>query len=326
MRYIVPDACDGMLLRTYLCQVLRLSHRHLARLKRAEDGILLGGRRVSVRAVLRAGDELVLASDEADETSVVPGGQMPPVLYEDEDILICNKLGDMPTHPSQGHFDDTLANAVAAYDIARTGQARVFRPITRLDRETSGIVLIARTRHAATLLSEQMRLRQIQKTYLAILDGAIQADEGQICAAIRRARESIILREICDEDAPGAQRALTHYRVLAKWSVGKHTRTLVKALPETGRTHQLRLHFAHVSAPIAGDGLYGHDLSNIDLSNIDSSDIDTPSRQCLHAYALTFTHPIKEQSMTVTAPIPDDMARHLPPDALSLLTTPLKGD
>lgn len=316
MRYIIPAAYDGMLLRDYLCQVLRLSHRHLAQLKRTEDGILVGGRRVSVRAVLLAGDELVLASDEANETSVVPGGRMPPVLYEDEDVLICNKPGDMPTHPSQGHFDDTLANAVAAYDIAQAGQARVFRPITRLDRETSGIVLIARTRHAATRLSEQMRLRHIQKTYLAILDGTIQADEGQICTAIRRARESIILREICAKDAPGAQDALTHYRVLGSWSVGGHTRTLVKALPETGRTHQLRLHFAHIGAPIAGDGLYGHSVS----------DIAPPRRQCLHAYALTFTHPITEQAMTITAPIPDDMAQHLPLDTLALLTTPPKGD
>ena len=305
MRYIISEACDGMLLRTYLCDVIRLSRRHLTRLKQTENGILLNQR--TVRAVLHCGDELLLNVEEESKGNIVPRGDMPPILYEDDALLICNKSGLMPTHPSHGHFDDTLANAVAAYDLSATGHIRTFRPITRLDRETSGIVLIARTQLAATRLSEHMRQRRMQKTYLAILDGTPSPRQGCVKTAIRRAEDSIILREVCDEEAEGAQRALTHYCVLAEWPHEGGTRSLVKATPITGRTHQLRLHFAHLGTPIVGDGLYGH-----------TPTADTP-RQCLHARSLAFTHPLTDEPMTVCAPLYEDMSALIPSDVRAAL-------
>lgn len=309
MRYVISKEHDGLLLRTYLCEVIGLSRRHLTRLKQSEDGILLNGRRVTVRAVLQSGDELCLNAEDEIGDNILPRGEMPPILFEDSELLICNKSGSMPTHPSLGHFDDTLANAVAAYDLSREGRTRVFRPITRLDRETSGAVLIARTPYAATKLSEQMRERHMQKTYLAILEGVPESYAGRVEAFIRRKDESIILREICAEREEGAQYALTHYCVLATWPHGNGRRSLVKAVPTTGRTHQLRLHFAHLGKPIVGDGLYG----------IPAPDA---ARQCLHAYTLTFSHPLTGESLTVCAPLHEDMAHLLPEGALALLTAP----
>lgn len=316
MQYIIPHACDGMLLRTYLCRELCLSRRLLTRLKTTPDGILLDGRPVTVRAVLHAQNVLSLAiEDEAEDmpTSVVPNGVLPPVLYEDEHLLVCNKPGNMPTHPSHGHFDDTLANAVAAYDMAKEGRIRVFRPITRLDRETSGVVLIARDRLAALRLSRGMREHQLKKTYLAVLDGIPTPAQGVIDAPIRRAQESIITREICSPDAEGAHTAQTRYRTLAVWETDGHARALVEAHPQTGRTHQLRLHFAHLGTPIAGDGLYGRD---------DLAATLTPPRQCLHAYSLTFAHPITGEPLTIVAPLPDDMARYIPAHICRALQAP----
>ena len=309
MRYVIEKEHEGMLLRTYLCEVIGLSRRHLTHLKQTEDGMLLNGRHVTVRAVLHGGDELCLNEQETENEHILPRGDMPPVLFEDGELLVCNKSGRMPTHPSIGHFDDTLANALAAYDLAREGRTRVFRPITRLDRETSGAVLIARTPLAATKLSEQMRERRIVKTYLAILEGVPKPCAGQVEAAIRRKSESIILREICDEGVEGAQYALTHYCVLATWQHGDGRRSLVKAVPTTGRTHQLRLHFAHLGTPIVGDGLYG----------VPAPDA---ARQCLHAYTLAFPHPLTGKELTLCAPLHEDMARLLPEGALALLTTP----
>ncbi len=181
----------------------------------------------------------------------------------------------------------------------------MFRPINRLDRETSGVVLIARHQLAASQLSLAMRQRQIKKSYLAILDGDIAPAVGVIDAPIRRAEQSIILREVCAKDAPGAQSALTHYHILSRWRTKEGCpRSLVYACPQTGRTHQLRLHFAHLSAPIAGDRLYG---------KRDEAPLpDAPPRQCLHAFSLTFVHPATGKQMTVKAPLADDIFPHLP--------------
>lgn len=309
MTYIIPSTCEGLLLRTYLCRELGLSHRLLARLKATEGGILLDGQPVTVRAVVHGGSQLTLALEDVScAPTVTPSGVMPPIVYEDDDMLVCNKPGTMPTHPSHGHTDDTLANAVAAYDMRRDGRIRVFHPITRLDRETSGIVLIARGPLAAARLSDAMHDRRIQKTYLAVLDGHLPQESGTIDAYIRRAHESIILRTVCHPEDEGAHAALTHYRTLATWMQNGRPRSLVEARPETGRTHQLRVHFAHMGAPIAGDGLYG-------VSYTESR----PPRQCLHAYSLTLHHPTTGEPMTLTAPLAHDILRYIPEETVALL-------
>lgn len=304
MIYTIPEEYEGLPLRTYLLRELRLSHRLLTRLKTLPDGLLLNGRRVTVRELLHAGATLSLAiEDTGDAERIVPSGVMPHVLYEDADLIVCNKAGDMPTHPSHGHFDDTLANALATYDQARHSHTLPFRPVNRLDRETSGVVLIARNALAAARLAEQMQGKRIRKTYLALLDGDIP-ESGTVTAPIRRAQPSIIRREVCPPDAEGAQAAITHYRTVASWQTADgQPRTLVLASPETGRTHQLRLHFAHLGAPILGDGLYGRRVTP-----------DQPSRQLLHALSLAFLHPTENRPMHVVAPVPDELWQRIPPE------------
>lgn len=305
MQYIITEELNGMLLREYLLQHLRLSHRLITRLKQTPRGILLNDAPVTVRAVLKRGDVLVLATEDDERTArghIAVGQQLPDILYEDDHIIVCNKPYGMPTHPSHGHIDDTLANALAHYETLTIGHPDVFRPIHRLDRDTSGVVLVARHQLAAARLSFAMRTGQIQKQYLAILDGRPPQNKGEIVAAIRRAEQSIITREICADDAPGAHMAHTFYQVISHWSDNHLPRTLVRAFPLTGRTHQLRLHFAHVGAPITGDSMYGSDRCDTAALN----------RHMLHAYSLRFPHPMTQQSMVVVAPLCENMRALLP--------------
>jgi 23S rRNA pseudouridine1911/1915/1917 synthase len=194
----------------------------------------------------------------------------------------------MPTHQSQGHFYDTLANALAGY-YNKMDRPFVFRSANRLDRNTSGIVLVAKDRVSSSLLSSQMKNDKISKSYLAILQGELEKDEGTIETYIRRKEKSIILREVC-KCTDDAKLAITKYRVLAK----NNGLSLVEATPVTGRTHQLRVHFAHIGAQILGDDLYGNASPLI-------------SRHALHAYKLSFEHPKSRIYTELIAPVSDDM-------------------
>ncbi|MBQ8287147.1 MAG: RluA family pseudouridine synthase [Clostridia bacterium] len=272
------------------------SHKAISRLKRLEDGILLNGARVTVRAILRTGDRLSLAvEDRAEEQNpyLEPVDLPLEVLYEDEGILAVNKPPFMPTHPSMGHTGDTLANAVAFY-LSGDGSPFVFRAVNRLDRDTSGIVLLAKDRYTAAALAGAMGRGEIRKTYLALLVGELSRERGEINAAIRRKEASIITREAIPytegEPLPeGAHPALTRYEVVERYE----DYTLVRAFPETGRTHQLRVHFAYIGHPIVGDTLYG-------------SAHPTLPRQALHAETLTFPHP-DGSLRTISAPLPADL-------------------
>ncbi len=318
MNYIISEQQDGMLLRTYLRTVCRVSSRLLSRLKQTPGGITLHGELVTVRARLRANAVLSLAIEDqssaasamttAPLTSVVPRALPLQILYEDGYILLCNKPADMPTHPSHGHFDDTLANAVAAYKLSRGRPAPVFRPITRLDRNTSGVVLIARTQLTASRLSEDMRLGNIRKTYYALLCGAMPEKQGEILTGIRRAQKSLILREVCDFDDQNAAVARTRYEVVASWQTEDGSvRSLVRATPLTGRTHQLRLHFAASCAPVLGDGLYGY------------GEVPDFCGHALHAKTLSFPHPVTGNVMKVDAPLPTGFLSAIPSEYQPLI-------
>ena len=293
MQIHITKEYDGMPLRQLLRAELKLSSKMIKHLKFCEGGICVNGRQVTVRYVMRAGDLLELANEDAESAPIDPVELPIEILYEDGDLVVPSKPANMPTHPSHDHYDDTVANALA-YRYAESGVPFVFRPINRLDRNTSGLLLIARNRPAAGRLSDAMRRGEIEKSYLAILDGEMTEDEGVIDACLHRTAQSIILREVCSPDAPDADPSLTEYRVLAR----KNRHTLVLARPITGRTHQLRVHFAHIGHPITGDDLYG-----------------TPSpyitRHALHAHRLSFPHPTDGRRITVTAPPPSDFSELL---------------
>ena len=251
----IPAEYDGRLLRSYLKLTLGLSTAVLSKLKNHEQGILVNGQRVTVRYVLRAGDVLELRDRDTAETAtehVIPCKLPLSVLYEDDHVIALNKPADMPTHPSHGHLCDTLANALA-YRYAEADEPFVFRPLGRLDRNTSGVVVAGKTRAASGCLGRSLKNGEVVKRYVAILQGEMPCDglTHAIEAAIFHPADTGIRRMVGEVD--GAVYAKTLYRVLG---VGEGY-TLVLCQPVTGRTHQLRVHFSHLGHPILGDDIYG---------------------------------------------------------------------
>ena len=202
------------------------------------------------------------------------------ILYEDEDIILINKPRNMPTHPSHEHTDDTLANALMHHFNSKL----TFHPITRLDKDTSGVVLVAKNALSAKLLTDSINNKEIKKEYIAIVHGTPNPLSGVISAPIQKSGHGI-LRTI---SASGSD-AKTIYRVIAT----KNNLSQVSLSPITGRTHQLRVHMAYISTPIYGDWLY----------NLNPSDGKTR----LHCHKLTFIHPLTKKSIEISAPLPDDM-------------------
>ena len=274
----IPASCEGRLLRSYLQLTMGLSTTALSRLKKDERGILVNGQHVTVRYVLHGGDVLSLALDdkqtEATETVLPCEGPL-DVLYEDDALIVLNKPAGTPTHPSHGHLTDTLANALAAR-YQKEGVPFVFRPLGRLDRNTSGVVVCGKTQAAAGFLGNCLADRTVVKRYLALLDGELPPDglTHEIEVPILQPAAGVRMRTAVADGTPGAEYALTRYRVLA--SGNGHT--LVLASPVTGRTHQIRVHFTSLGFPLTGDDVYG---------------VPSPliARQALHCVSLSLPMP-----------------------------------
>ena len=290
LRITAADA--GKTILTLTRRDLGFSSALLKKLKFTEGGILVNGQFVTVRYVLQEGDVLFFAMDDREEDVspyIVPAPLSLPVLYEDTELTAVNKPPDMPAHPSLGHKLDTVANALAY----RYGdKPYVFRPVNRLDRDTSGVMLTANSKLAAYRMARLMQTGQIRKTYVAVLHGHLPAKEGVVNAPIRRMAESIIIRETCPPDALGAHAAETRYRVLAE----TESYTVVAAYPITGRTHQIRVHFTHLGCPLVGDDLYGRASPHI-------------ARHALHAVCTSFPHPTTGEGVVLRAHLPEDMCR-----------------
>jgi 23S rRNA pseudouridine1911/1915/1917 synthase len=289
--YKISAEENGKTVKEILRYGVGLSLAFTKQLKFLDNGIMLNGEKVTVRRTVSAGDILFLATEDVQKDGVLTPTPLPlDIAYEDEYIVMPNKSADMPTHPSHNHRGDTLADALA-YKYQEEGIPFVFRAISRLDRNTSGILLIAKDRISASRLSASMKNGDISKKYIAILDGELDFDEGTIDTYIKREAESIIFRRVCKENE-GGDRAITKYKLLAK----SNGYSLVLASPITGRTHQLRVHFSHMGAPILGDDMYGNESPLI-------------SRHALHALSLEFIHPKTNTPITVCAPPSEDISR-----------------
>ena len=286
MEFYIGKEENGISVLDFLRVKLGISRAMIRELKYREGGIEVDGAHVTVRKILSEGETLsIKTEDEAASENIVPSDIPIEIAFEDDELVIPAKSPFMPTHPSHGHYDDTMANALAfRYKDAPT--PFVFRPVNRLDRNTSGLVLVAKSRMAASRLFESMRRGEIKKSYIALLEGVLPESEGEIDAPIARLDASVILRTV----SPSGASALTKYRVL--FSDGEHS--LVLCMPITGRTHQLRVHFAYLGASIVGDGLYGNESPLI-------------ARHALHAARLVLSHPKSGEELDVRAPLPDDM-------------------
>ncbi len=282
---------------------LSLSSKMIKYLKYRERGITVDGRAVTVRHKLCDGEALSLALEDTESSETATPSNIPiDIVYEDDFIVVVNKPPFMPTHPSHGHHDDTLANALAYYYSLKE-KPFVFRPINRLDRNTSGLVIVAKNKIAAAKMTEYMKSHKIKKSYIALLKGELDEptytvfahgeELGVIDKCLHRTEKSIIVREICSPDAPDADTAVTYYKIIKKCKEC----TVVEAFPQTGRTHQLRVHFASLGTPIIGDDLYGVEDKHI-------------CRHALHAYALEFPSPADEnQTIRLIAPLPTDIKK-----------------
>ena len=256
--------------------------------KLIKDGnVLVNGTPVKGSCRVKCDDEVVFSVPESVEPDIEPENIPLDILYEDEDILVLNKPADMPVHPSAGNYENTLANGVAWY-YKQQGKAFVYRCINRLDRDTTGVLVLAKNPLSGALLSAQMKQRQIRRTYLALTDG-IPPERGTISAPVARMDASVITREVNFERG---EAAVTHYERLAV----SNGYALVELHLDTGRTHQIRVHMKYIGCPLPGDFLY-HPV------------FDRIGRQALHSFQLEFAHPITGEPMCFLAPVPEDFRR-----------------
>lgn len=288
----VPPQWDGRPVRWVAKGPLRISTRVLNQLKRADEGILVDGQRQFVSYVLHTGQVLSLLWEEDAVSSVEPVSGAVDIIYEDEDILVVDKPPRMAVHPSAGNHGTTLANHLAAY-YQDKGEIFVPRIITRLDKNTSGLVLLARHGLSAGILGEDIQTGTIQKQYTAIVCGKLPQAEGVIDLPIRRKEGSVLLREVCSPDDPNGKPASTRYAVM-KYDAAQNL-SVVQVWPLTGRTHQIRVHMAAMGCPLLGDFLYG------------TEEPERIPRHALHMSQLTLTHPITKETLQFTSPLPIDM-------------------
>ena len=265
--------------------------RHLLiRLKTMPDGITLDGVPVlpshrfffdRVKSLLT----IRLREEEASE-HIAPVPLPLTIVYEDEDLLVLDKPPDMPIHPSMGNYENTLANALAYY-YEQQERPFIFRCINRLDRDTSGLLIVAKNAYSSVVLSAQMKERHIHREYLAVVQG-LAPERGTIDAPIGRQPGSVIARCV---DPVSGEPAITHYTRVAASPDG--TYSLMRIHLDTGRTHQIRVHMGHIGHPLPGDFLYCPDYRHF-------------GRQPLHSHRLSFTHPVTGEEMTFTSPLPED--------------------
>lgn len=261
-------------LQSFLLGRKGVSRRLLTKLKRINGGITRNNEPIRSIDIVFPGDEIVLRPE--DTSFLEPNGSLNvPIAFENESLVIFDKPGGMPVHPSIKHQGDTLGNYFAYRYPELT-----FRPVNRLDRDTSGLCIAAKDAHAANLLQGNCK-----KVYFAAVHG-IPEERGTIDAPIARERESIILRCVREDGQP----SVTNY---IRLRAGERY-SLMEVRPETGRTHQIRVHFAYIGHPLAGDDMYGGSRENID-------------RQALHCGEIIFTEPISGEEITVISPLPDDI-------------------
>ncbi|WP_342604351.1 RluA family pseudouridine synthase [Peribacillus sp. FSL E2-0159] len=252
---------------------------------RMSKEVTVNGNSVTWSTILNEGDTInIPLLDQAENETIKAENLGISILYEDDLLLIANKPAGMDTHPSQPGEAHSLINGVA-HHLQKTGQTCMIKHIHRLDKDTTGAVLFAKNRLIGSMLDRMLEEREIKRTYLALVEGNIKKDEGDIKEKIGRDRHHATRRRVSST----GQTAVTHFRVINRDS--KKNLTLVSCTLESGRTHQIRVHFSHLNHPLAGDTLYGGKK--------------TFHRQALHARKIEFIHPISELKMIIEAPFID---------------------
>lgn len=278
-------ADENKLLKEFLKEQ-NISKTALVDIKFRGGAIYLNRLPVTVRKILSKGDIVEIVFPQELPSDGLAAEAIPlNIIYEDEYVLVVDKPPHMPTIPSREHSVGSLANALLHY-YQQNGIETTIHIVTRLDRDTSGLVLVAKHRYIHHLLSIQQKNHEINRKYAAIVNGLIEKGQGTIHAPIGRKPDSIIEREV----HPNGQNAVTHFQVLSAMD----SFTFVSLRLETGRTHQIRVHMAYLGHPLVGDDLYGGSRELID-------------RQALHSCELEFLHPILKKKLAFKSELPSDM-------------------
>ncbi len=278
--YKVTKEDSGKKIKVILKNKLDISASVLTELKKYPDGIMLNKESVFATHVAMENDVISITLQDKKSPNIVPNDLPLDIIYEDDDLLVVNKPRLMPSHPSQNHHDDTLANAVMYRYSDFT-----FRIITRLDKNTSGVVVIAKNKICASRLTKQMTQSKIQKEYIAICHGIPKNKKGTINSPISRKENSVIMREV----NPDGKEAVTKYETI----LTKDNLSLLHIKPITGRTHQIRVHLSYIGNPIYGDDMYGSPISD--------------TKCLLHCQKVTLTHPETSKKISFEAKAPKDM-------------------
>lgn len=291
LEHTVTPAEEGCRTDAVLRGALGLSGSVIKHVKRLPNGILLDGVPVWPSYPVRAGQTLSVLVGDLESSGATPWPGRVDIVYEDEDLVVLNKPAGLPTHPSPTEIHNTLGNYLSYY-YQEKGIPFVFRPVNRLDAHTSGLMAVARHAHAHTRMKEQLHTPAFLRRYLAVCDGVPVPAEGIIDAPLGRNETSYLKRMV----RPDGAESRTRYRVLSE----REGRALVELELETGRTHQIRVHMAHIGCPLTGDFLYGKE------------DKTVIGRTALHSHVLALDHPITGERLSFTAPLPEDMARLFP--------------
>ena len=300
MEHRVTEAEAGLALRDVLRRVMGVSYSAMKSAK--WDGrILLDGEPARVDAVVHAGQTVTMRWAEAAPVYQLRPYDLPLTIpYEDEYLLVVDKIAPLASQSSAGHTDDSLENAVFSYYGCPKGF--IYRPVNRLDRGTSGLMVIAKTPHAQHRLQQQLHTEAFQRIYLAVTEGAPNPPSGTIDAPIAKEEAASVRRVVC----PQGQPSVTHYETLR----AAGGRALVRLRLETGRTHQIRVHMKHIGCPVCGDFLYGTELPEL------------PGRFALHSAELVLRHPFTGETLHLISPLPEKLSALLPPGLLSASPAP----
>ncbi len=285
LKYVANNLSNYLNVRQVLKSEFNMSNRLITKLKQNKL-IYLNDQETYLDKSLSSGDTVkcIINFNESSENIISTKIDL-KIIYEDDFFLVVDKPYNMAVHPSILHYNNSLSNGIKYY-FESIGLNRKIRPVNRLDRDTTGIVIFAKNEYIQECLIKQMELKTFYKEYIAILEGTFDTNKGIIDAPISRKEGSIIERCINENGT----KAISYYEVLNN----KNNLSLVKFVLDTGRTHQIRLHSKYIGHPIIGDTLYGHESPLID-------------RQALHCRKISFVHPITKKQIELISPIPMDM-------------------
>lgn len=304
LEHFVSGVEAGQRLDVLLGSLEGLASRSAAQRLLAEGHVLVDGSVVSKRHIVRAGEHIEVDIPAYDRGDLVPESIPLDIRYEDEHLIVLSKPAGLVVHPAHGHWSGTLVHALLAHADELGSLAGEDRPgiVHRLDKDTTGLMLVAKTDAAQSALSEAIKIRAIDRRYLALVHGYITPDTGLVDAPIARDQRDRMRMAV--SESANAKQAVTTFRVLERFGAGVHDDgfTLVECKLYTGRTHQIRVHMAYIAHPVVGDQLYGVRRIKADLGL---------ERQFLHSYWLRLEHPFTGEQLEFVDPLPEDVQRVL---------------